>query len=341
MITWEWAVQPGMLSASQLTWKLIFINYCLKLLCWELKLARFVNNYSVLMMFSTPFRSHQQSAIFGCCAGFVWKWHPAFRRFWPGGSCSRGPVNTNFHQARFLSEMCFCLLPADATRGQSPHLMWFLFQGWMLWTGTNFTACKSCGGFRLFMNRMGEERRCLHFNKGGEAEKAKQPWGGEAGADWILSHQDLDKSWSSVALGREKEVGRWYFKWKNAAQGISLVSCLPTSVHDASIEAHAWMAMEHSWTGLCVSPPCTPGVRVTAKKVVVEWQNTGRGRGFEVLEEALGGVEGLWDWGGKKLLFQNQLGSHFWCTLRNLQCWRQSLHDYKKTWIATSRTFIF
>lgn len=123
MITWEWAVQPGMLSASQLTWKLIFINYCLKLLCWAVKLARFTNNYVVLMMFSTPFRSHQQSAMFGCCAGFVWKWHPAFSKLWPGGSSSRGPVNTNFHQTRFLSEMCFCLSPVVATRGRSPHLI--------------------------------------------------------------------------------------------------------------------------------------------------------------------------------------------------------------------------
>lgn len=102
----------------------------------------------------------------------------------------------------------------------------------------------------------------------------------------------------------------------------------------ATLEAHAWMAMEHSHllpgrTGLSVSSLCTPGGRLTAKKVVVEWQNTGR-RGFGVLRDALElkvfEVEVR-----KKLLFQNHLGSHFWCTLRNLQSWRQSLHHYKKT----------
>lgn len=59
----------------------------------------------------------------------------------------------------------------------------------------------------------------------------------------------------------------------------------------ATLEAHAWMAMEHSHllpgrTGLSVSSLCTPGGRLTAKKVVVEWQNTGR-RGFGVLRDAL------------------------------------------------------
>lgn len=207
------AVQPGMLSASQQTWKLIFINCCLKLLCWALKLACFANNYAVLIMFSTPFRSHQQSAIAGCCAGFVWKWHPAFSRIWPGGSCSRGRVSTNFHQARFLSDMCCCLSPVDATCGQSLHLIWFLFQGWALWTGTNFTACKSCGGFRLSKNRMGEESRCLHFNKGGEIAEAKQPWGGEAEAN----DAQRPRFWQNLALGREREGGRWYFKWKRCS----------------------------------------------------------------------------------------------------------------------------
>lgn len=127
------------------------------------------------------------------------------------------------------------------------------------------------------------------------------------------------------------------FLWSHASTPV---------LSDATLQAHAWMAMEHSWllagrAGLWVSSSWTPGVRVTAKKVVGEWQNTGRERGFGVSEDTLEEVEGLWNWGGKKLLLQNRLGSHFWHTLENLQRWRQSLHRYKKTWMATSRTFIF
>lgn len=119
------AVQPGMLSASQLTWKLIFINYCLKLLCWALKLARFANNYAVLMMFSALFGSHQQSAIFGCCAGFVWKWHPSLQQTLTRWKLFKGTCKHQFPP----SKVCFFQKCAVVYHQLMPHmvgaLIWF------------------------------------------------------------------------------------------------------------------------------------------------------------------------------------------------------------------------
>lgn len=215
-----------------------------------MKLACFVNNYAVLMMFSTPFRSHQQSAIFGYCAGFVWKWHPGFSKLWPGGSCSRGCVNTNFHQAGFLSELCCCLSPADATPGQSHYLICFLFQGWTSWTGTNFRAYKSCGAFRLSMNRMGEERRCLHLTKVEKQQKQNSFKEGklrQTGRSETKILINLQGQWPWAERGKERDDS---WNGKDASQGISLVSCLHTSVqwcnlrglcldsHGAQLSAH-------------------------------------------------------------------------------------------------------
>lgn len=218
---------PGVLSASQLTWKLIFINYCLKLLCWALKLACLANNYAVLVMFSTLFRNHQQSAMFGCCAGFVWKWHPAFSKLWPGGSCSRGYVNTNFPQARFISEMCCCLSPADVTHGRSPHLIWFSFQGWMLWTGTNFTACKSCGDYpwTQWEKREGvcASTKVEKQQKENSLEEGKLR---QTGCSEIKVLTNLAGQWSWAVRGKGWDDT---LNGKDAAQGISLVSCLHTS----------------------------------------------------------------------------------------------------------------
>lgn len=81
---------------------------------------------------------------------------------------------------------------------------------------------------------------------------------------------------------------------KDADRGISWPSQSPLCLHASTpvfsgetSATHAWMAMGHSHlltgrTGLLAWSSCTPGVRMAAKEVVVEWQSIGRCRGFRV-----------------------------------------------------------
>lgn len=179
-------------------------------------------------MFPTPFRSHQQSAICGYRAAFVWKWHPAFSKLWPGGSCSKGCVNTNFHQARFLSEMCCCLSPVDATCGQTPHLIWFLFQGRCEVGQTSQPARAVVASDYPWIGWEKREGVCTskkvekqQKQNSLEEGKLRQT---EFSETKILTNLGVQWPWA------QREGGRWYLNGKDAAQGISLFSCLHTSV---------------------------------------------------------------------------------------------------------------
>lgn len=191
--------------------------------------------------------------------------------------------------------MCCCLSPADATHGWSPHLIWFLFQGWTLWTGTNFTACKSCGGFRLWTwTWTWWEKRGICTSKVEEQQKQSSLEEGklrQIGCSEIKILANLGGQWPWAERGKG-----WgdILNGKDAVQGIFLSYASTPVFSGTSMPGWPWS------TGLWVSSSCTPGVSMAAKKVVGEWQNTGRGKGFGMWEDALEEVEGLWNWGGKK-----------------------------------------
>lgn len=246
-----------------------------------------------------------------------------FCQLWPRGGFSRGCVSTDSHRAKFLSETCCCLLPVNTVFGQSPHLIWFPFQGWAPWPGLNSTTCKKCGDFRPTMNGMGNEKRCLHLNKWEKQQKensldvGKLRQTGCPGSSHLCHHwdQNFNKLWRPVALAREREEGDNILNEKDAAHGVSLPSLSPLGLYPsilvfggATLAAHAWMVMGHSHlltaqAGLTAQSSCTPGMRMAPKEVVVEWQSIGRGRGFAACEDALEGVKGLWICNGKQNYF--------------------------------------
>lgn len=259
------AVQPGMLSASQLTWKLIFINYCLKLLCWVLKLARFANNYAVLMMFSALFGSHQQSAIFGCCAGFVWKWHPSLQQTLTRWKLFKGTCKHQFPP----SKVCFFQKCAAVYHQLMPHMVRAL-----IW----FDSC-----FRVERCELGQtlqparavvasdypwtwwEKRGVCPSKVEEQQKQNSLEEGklrQIGCSEIKILANLGGQWPWAERGKGWDD---ILNGKDAAQGIFLSYASTPVFSGASMPGWPWS------TGLWVSPSCTPGVRMTAKKVVGEW----------------------------------------------------------------------
>lgn len=264
-------------------------------LCSALKLARIRNNYAVLMMFSTPSRSHQQSSISGCCAVFVWKSHPVCmtsassdqeEASW-GDMLALIPSKQDLFQKRAAA--FHQLTPVNATCGQSPHLIWFLFQAWVPWPGLNSTAYRSCGDCRSTMNEMGKEKRCLHLNKREKQQKENSFDERKRRQTDALAHlchrwdQDFSKLWRAVALGREREGGDDNFKCKTCSPGLLLPSqsplCLCASMPLFSgtiLASQAWMAVGHSHplAGLSTLSSCAPGVKMVPKDVVVECQDT-------------------------------------------------------------------
>lgn len=214
-----------------------------------MKLARLTNNYAVLMMFSTPSRSHQQSAISGCCAVFVWKSHPicmtsassdqeeAFqgdmlapiptkqRFFWKCAAAYRQLMMSNLVRVLIWLDSCFraehhglgsTLQPARAVV-TSDHQ-------WMGWERSR-GVCTSTNGEKQ--------------QKENSLAEGKERQTGCPGSSHLCHHGDqaFDKLWEPVALDREREGGRWYFKWKRcrpwnflALSVTSLPPCLHASV---------------------------------------------------------------------------------------------------------------
>lgn len=191
-----------------------------------MKLARLTNNYAVLMMFSTPSRSHQQSAISGCCAVFVWKSHPICmtsassdqEEAFQGDMLAPIPTKQGFF---WKSAAAYC------------RLMMLNLVRVLIWLDSCFRAEHHGLGSTLQPARtvvtsdhqwMGWERRrgvCTSTN--GEKQQqenslaeGKQRQTGCPGSSHLCHHGDqaFDKFWGPVALDWEREGERWYFKWK-------------------------------------------------------------------------------------------------------------------------------
>lgn len=139
--------------------------------------------------------------------------------------------------------MCCCLPLINATLGQSPHPIWFLFHDWVQWS----VLCKGCGDFRPQLNGMARRRGIWTSTNGRETAKWKF-WWGEAETNWILwlvlsfpsLRPRLGQLLEAGSLAKKKERGMMilltekrqnvFFSW----WGLSLVGNEGVQIHHCS-----------------------------------------------------------------------------------------------------------